>query len=142
MKTRFLILPPASPLVSRIKIELPLGMRVIPAKPRLASAGKVKIAAVAVHHGGAHPSIQSMLKRARNLGELPIDNLQDLEDILTRGLPFGCDYLVTGIGLRRSFGPFGLRYALYLSRLANRWIARFSWFSLFSDSSWVLCYGK
>ena len=144
MKIRFLVLRPASPLTPRIKIEIPSGMEVVPAKSRLASAGNViaKVNIAAVHDRKAQLSIWSMLERTRNLGEIPIDNLEDLKEVLTRGLSTDCDYLITGVRLRRSFGLFGLGYVLYLSRLANCWIARFSWFSLFNDDSRVLCYGK
>ncbi len=142
MKTRFLVLRPALPLTPRIKIEIPSRMEVVPTRPRLTGTGAVKVNIAAVHDGGASLSIRSMLKRARKLTESPVENLEDLENILTRSLSVNCDYLVTGVRLRRRFGPFTFEYVLYLSPLANRWIAHFFWFSLFNDSSRVLCYGK
>ena len=142
MKARVLVLRPPSPLTPRVKIEIPSGMKVISDKPRLTSLGVVRVNIAAVHDGQAQFSLRSMLEKVRRSGESPVNELWDLEQILTRGLSVDCDYLVTGIRLHRRFGPFTLKYGLYLSRLVNLWVAHFSLFGLFSDGSRVLCYGK
>lgn len=140
MKRESFTLPPASSNKSQVYIiGIPSNIRIInSAKPRLASTGDVKIVIAAVHDGEPYLSVRTMLERA--VSESPLDNLQDLEEVLTRGLSVGCDYLVTGIRLRDSDGR---EYVLYLSRHDGRWVVRFDWVGDdFSDYSQVLCLGK
>ena len=138
MKTESFVLPPAT----RIKVNIPSGMTVIdPAKPRLASTGKLKVTTVAVHERGeVYLSARTMLRRTRKANETPIDSVEDLEEVLTRGLSVNGDYLVTGIILR---GSYGSECVLCLYRGGDRWIVDFSWFVIdFLGNYRVLCLGN
>jgi len=141
MNIKRFTLPPISSETPLVKIVLPPRMEIIdPVEPRLTSIGDVEVVTVAVHDREVYLSARVMLERARKLGA-PIDSREDMENILTRGLAVGCDYLVTGIKLHDLHGREDV---LCLGRHDGRRRVRFRWVGTrFNGRHYqVLCYGE
>ena len=132
--------------VQRIKINIPAGMEIInPGQPKLASTGDIKITTAAVHGKDTWLLSKTMLERAKAECQTPIDSVPDLEEVLTRGLPWvDCDYLLTGILLRRDLHDSdGGECVLYLVRDGDRWVVDFYQIGrIFGGRCQVLCYGN
>jgi hypothetical protein len=128
-----------------VKIIIPEGYTLIdPGQPKLTSATpEIKVAAIYAHeHNEIHLPGQVMLDRAIKAGQSPVDNISDLEDILTR---FSVDpgKLVTGIKVCDPAGEECLLYVYYNVNMKG-WITLFGLLhcSDFTGGYRILGYGK
>jgi len=93
------------PTVRRIRIKIPKGMKVVNwRRSRLTGTDGFNVTTAAVHGHFTQLLAFDMLDRARREGQLPVDSIRDLENILTRGLWVDCNELITGIELRKEHG--------------------------------------
>jgi hypothetical protein len=114
-----------------------------PKLPPVTTGSKIGVARV-YEDSEAYLSPKTMLRRAVRADQSPIDNLQDLEEILAHKPYISDEYLVTDIKLR---GPDG-EYVLCLWREARKWFVwsinfrPFNRDKTFARAYAVLCYGK
>jgi hypothetical protein len=148
MRVSKFTLSPVSSKARRVKIEIPVRLKIVnPGQPKLTATNDIVVATVAVHETDeerAYLSARTMLKRAAS--ESPIDSLQDLEEAITRGLNVYHDYLLTNIRLHDSDGH---EYILYLYHegdwsYTSKWLVRFLPLrpNIFNREVHVLCSGK
>lgn len=122
---------------------MPKGLTLVNAHPpRLSSDGPITVAAVEVHHTKEEWILEGsvMIDRVRKADGLPVDSIEDIRTILSRGLVCPCDYLMTGLEVCSAGGA---QWPLILCKDKDgRWQTEyFSTGSLLSPSAvQVLCY--
>jgi hypothetical protein len=131
-------------LGQRVKIDLPEGCTLIdPSQPKLdPNTSTIKIAVVVVHEQDeGWLSFETMLARTAQAGQVPINAIQDLETILTKGLDIEHHYLATGIRLHSPDGEEGiLLISLFVE---DQWEAKFGpQKNGFIEDIQVICYAN